>query len=54
MTSPTSVIQSLCGKIKKEWRLAFFATVVIALLVHMPVLLSDIPNHDGLDSMYFD
>lgn len=54
MTSPTLVIQSLCGKIKKEWRLAFFATVVIALLVHMPVLLSDIPNHDGLDSMYFD
>lgn len=54
MTSPTSVIQNTCGKIKREWRLAFFAEVAAALLVHMPILLSDIPNHDGLDSMYFD
>ncbi|MGN0167154.1 MAG: glucosyltransferase domain-containing protein [Acetatifactor sp.] len=54
MTSPTAVIQNIYGKIKKEWRLAFASTVVIALLIHMPVLLSDIPNHDGLDSMYFD
>lgn len=30
------------------------STVCIGLLVHMPALLSDIPNHDGLASMYFD
>lgn len=54
MTSPTAVIQNIYGKIKKEWWLAFASTVAIALLIHMPVLLSDIPNHDGLDSMYFD
>lgn len=40
--------------IKKEWKTAFFATFVIGLMIHMPVMLSDIPNHDGLASMYFD
>ncbi len=40
--------------IKKEWKTAFFSTFGIGLMVHMPVLLSDIPNHDGLASMYFD
>ncbi|MCM1063929.1 MAG: glucosyltransferase domain-containing protein [Eubacterium sp.] len=40
--------------IKREWKTAFFSTFCIGLLVHMPVLLSDIPNHDGLASMYFD
>lgn len=41
-------------KIKKEWKTAFFSAFGIGLLVHMPILLSDIPNHDGLASMYFD
>lgn len=41
-------------KIKKEWKLAFLTAFVTGLLIHMPVMLSDIPNHDGLDSMYFD
>lgn len=40
--------------IKKEWKTAFFATFVIGLMIHLPVMLSDIPNHDGLASMYFD
>ena len=54
MKSPTTMLQDLYGKIKREWKLAFCATVLLALLVHMPILVSDIPNHDGLDSMYFD
>lgn len=41
-------------KIKKEWKIAFLAAFGIGLLIHTPMLLSDIPNHDGLDSMYFD
>lgn len=41
-------------KIKREWKLAFLTAFVAGLLIHMPVMLSDIPNHDGLDSMYFD
>ncbi len=40
--------------IKREWKTAFVSTFVIGLLIHMPVMLSDIPNHDGLASMCFD
>lgn len=54
MKTPTEVVQNLNKYIKKEWKLAFLAAFVCGLLVHMPMLLSDIPNHDGLDSMYFD
>lgn len=39
---------------KPVWKAAFLAVIVIGLLVHMPVLVRDIPNHDCLDSMYFD
>lgn len=54
MMSPTETFQWIHGKIKREWKLAFATSIVLGLLIHMPVLLSDIPNHDGLDSMYFD
>ena len=47
-------MEKLNKKIKSEWKTAFLSTLVIGLLIHMPALLSDIPNHDGLDSMYFD
>ena len=40
--------------IKREWKVSFFSAFCIGLIVHMPVLVSDIPNHDGLSSMYFD
>ncbi len=35
-------------------RIAFFAAAVLALLAHLPIMVSDIPNHDGLASVYFD
>lgn len=54
MMSPGDLYESMKKKIRKEWRTAFLAAVAVGLLVHMPVLLSDIPNHDGLDSLYFD
>lgn len=54
MTTPIAFYEKLRGKIKREWKLAFLAAAVTALLVHMPALLMDVPNHDGLDSMYFD
>ena len=54
MTTPMAFYEKLRGKIKREWKLAFLAAAVTALLVHMPALLMDVPNHDGLDSMYFD
>lgn len=52
--SPGDLFEGIKKKIKKEWRTAFLAAVTVGLLVHMPALLSDIPNHDGLDSLYFD
>ncbi len=52
--SPAKGLQRMNLKLKKEWRLAFLSAVVIGLLTHMPALLSDIPNHDGLGSMYFN
>lgn len=52
--SPEQAFRNLYHKIKREWKVAFSTSFVLGLLIHMPVLLSDIPNHDGLDSMYFD
>lgn len=54
MKSPTQVFSEWKKQIKKEWVLAFGAAFIIGLLVHLPIMLSDIPNHDGLASMYFD
>lgn len=54
MTTPMAFYEKLRGKIKREWKLAFLAAAVTAFLVHMPALLMDVPNHDGLDSIYFD
>ena len=54
MVAPAQALEKLNKKLKTEWKTAFLATFVIGLLIHLPMLLSDIPNHDGLDSMYFD
>lgn len=54
MKSPTEVFEKIRQGIKKEWKTAFLAAFLLGLLVHMPVLVSDIPNHDGLDSIYFN
>lgn len=54
MITPQEVLKKCKKNIKQEWKLAFFSALIIGLLVHMPVMLSDIPNHDGLSSMHFD
>ncbi|MCM1568067.1 MAG: glucosyltransferase domain-containing protein [Roseburia sp.] len=54
MRTPAQAAEQLKNKWKPQGRLAFVAAFVQGLLIHMPILLSDIPNHDGLDSMYFD
>lgn len=54
MKSQAEVWQILKLHIKKEWKTAFLATFIMGLLIHMPMMLRDIPNHDGLDSIYFD
>lgn len=54
MLSPAQALQKGYGRIKKEWKLGFLTAFLSGLIIHMPALLSDIPNHDGLASMYFD
>lgn len=38
----------------KLWRYTFWTAIVLGLCTHLPIMLSDIPNHDGLASIYFD
>lgn len=52
--TPETFFDTLRGKLKKEWKAAFLSAVIIGLLIHLPVMISDLPNHDGLDSIYFD
>lgn len=54
LMSPSQVYKKVQGKIKQEWKVAFFSVLILGLCIHMPMILRDIPNHDGLDSMYFD
>jgi len=54
MVVPEQAFRKIYGKIKREWKVAFLTCFFLGLLIHMPMLASDIPNHDGLDSMYFD
>ena len=54
MQNPSQIWEWLKLHIKKNCKLAFLAAFIIGVLVHAPIMLSDIPNHDGLDSLYFD
>ncbi len=54
MRTPEEVWKKLHSVIKREWKLAFLSALILGILVHLPMMVSDIPNHDGLDSMYFD
>lgn len=54
MKSREEVWEKIKLHIKREWKLAFISAFVMGVLIHMPIMLSDIPNHDGLDSMHFD
>lgn len=54
MQTPSQVISMLKKRIKKEWITAFMTVLVLGLAAHLPVMIHDWPNHDGLASMYFD
>ena len=54
MMEPKECWDKLHKKIGRRGCLAFAGAFCTGLLVHLPVMLSDIPNHDGLSSMYFD
>ena len=46
-------LTKLDKRISKGDRTAFISAFLIGLLVHMPAMLMDVPNHDGLASMHF-
>ena len=52
MKTPESVISKVNTALGKDGKLAFLSAVVCGLIAHMPALSFDIPNHDGLDSVY--
>lgn len=54
MKTPWEFLQESRAKIKSTWKAAFFSAFLLGILIHLPVMLSDIPNHDGLSSMHFD
>ncbi len=54
MKSPSEMLNYLKQNIKKEWKVAFLSAFLLGLIIHAPIMLRDIPNHDGLDSMHFN
>ena len=52
--TPTEALRTWVSGMKKEYKTAFLAAFLIGMMIHLPVMLSDIPNHDGLGSLYFD
>ena len=54
MKTPREAVEQLKMKLGRWHVVAFLSAVICGLLIHLPVMLSDLPNHDGLASMYFD
>lgn len=54
MKTPREVLEQLKMKLDRRHVSAFLWTFGIGLLIHLPVMVGDYPNHDGLASMYFD
>lgn len=54
MISPRNFFSKVNKAIGHDGRVAFLSAVIIGLIAHMPAMNFDVPNHDGLDSLYFD
>lgn len=54
MGSVDATIEKLNRKLGSNVKTAFVAGIVIGLAAHLSIMVQDIPNHDGLDSIYFD
>lgn len=54
MKSFSEKIIDIKRHISSQRKVAFFSAVIVGILVHMVVMVSDWPNHDGLASMYFN
>lgn len=51
---PEQVFDTWKKKITKQDMCTFLVAIVVGLLTHMRVFISDIPNHDGMSSLHFD
>ncbi len=51
---PEQVFNAWKQKITKQDIYTFLTAVIMGLVTHMRVFISDIPNHDGMSSLYFD
>lgn len=49
---PEQLINQLRKKIKPEWKLAFYSSVIIGLIVHLFVFTNRLMNHDSLHNIY--
>ena len=54
MKTPGSAVSKLNNALGRDGRLAFLSAAILGLIAHVPALSFDIPNHDGLGSIYFD
>ncbi len=54
MNSPQTAVKKLNTLIGNDGRVAFLSAIIFGLFAHMSIMVSDIPNHDGLASIYFD
>ena len=54
MKTPGEMMEKLKKTVGWRHAYAFLWAVGAGLLIHLPAMLSDIPNHDGLASLYFD
>ncbi len=53
MNSPRTASIKLNNALGSEGKAALFTALIMGLVAHMPALVADIPNHDGLSSVYF-
>lgn len=54
MKSPAERMDFLKKNIKREWKISFISAFLLGALIHLPAWIQDVPNHDGLASVYFD
>ena len=54
MKTPSECMAIVKEKTKKEWKIAALSAFFLGLLIHLPAWIQDVPNHDGLASVYFD
>lgn len=51
---PEQFFTTCRNKITKQDYTTFIAAFIAGLLTHMRIFVQDIPNHDGMDSLFFD